>query len=61
MGKTWVMGDPRFDADEAIKVSKFVTGQGGAITGDAPIERSGRLSQPFLERLAAVGKALGRR
>ena len=61
LGKTWGMGEPRFDADEAIKWSNFVIGQGGVITWDAPVERTGRIPQPFLDRLAAVGKALSRR
>jgi len=28
---------------------------------DAPIQRNGLISQPFIDQLTAVGKALGRR
>ncbi|MBI1898008.1 MAG: alpha-L-fucosidase [Acidobacteria bacterium] len=61
MGRTWGMGEPRFDAAEAIQWSKAVTGHGGAITWDVPVERNGRISEPVLDRLLAIGKALGRR
>lgn len=60
MGKTWGMGDPRFDAAEVIQWSKMITGHGGVITWDVPIERSGRISEPFLKRLAAARDAVGR-
>ncbi len=60
MGKTWGMGDPRFDAAEVVKWSTMITGQGGVITWDVPIERNGHIAQPFVERLEAAAGAVGR-
>jgi hypothetical protein len=36
------------------------TSKGGVLTWDIPIQSGGLMSQPFMDQLAAVGKALGR-
>ncbi len=61
LGETWGMGSPRFTVEQVVEYSRNVANQGGAITWDTPIEHGGVFSRPFLEQLAAVGKALGRR
>jgi hypothetical protein len=61
LGRTWGMGTPRFSTDQVVKWSQGVWKQGGAITWDTPIQPNGRIAQPFLAQLAAVGKALGPR
>ena len=61
LGRTWGMGDPRFKTEEVVEFSKKITGFGGAITWDTPVQLNGTISPAFLEQLAAVGKALGRK
>lgn len=61
LGKTWGSGAPRFPAEEAVAFSRKIADAGGVITWDTPIQRGGTFSQEFLDQLAAVGKAIGRR
>jgi hypothetical protein len=61
LGATWGMGSPRFSAEQAVNWSRKVTESGGAITWDVPVESNGTISQPFLDQLAAVAKALAGR
>ena len=58
LGKTWGMGEPRFTAEQVVKFSRTILEAGGAITWDVPVQLNGRISQPFLDQLAALGKAL---
>jgi hypothetical protein len=58
LGKTWGMGEPRFTAEQVVKFSRTIQEAGGVITWDVPVQLNGLISQPFLEQLAAVGKAL---
>ncbi len=58
LGKTWGMGEPRFSEEQVVTFSRTVAGAGGVITWDVPVQLNGRIAQPFLEQLAAVGKAL---
>jgi hypothetical protein len=58
LGETWGMGAPRFTAEQVVGYTRKVRELGGAVTWDVPIELNGTISQPFLERLAAVGEAL---
>lgn len=57
LGKTWGMGEPRFTAEQVVNYSRTVWQAGGAITWDVPVELNGRIPEPFLQQLAAVGKA----
>jgi hypothetical protein len=61
LGETWGMGAPRFSVDQITGWSNQVAKEGGVITWDVPIQRSGLIAQPFLDQLAAVGKALNNR
>ena len=58
LGKTWGQGDPRFSVEQIITWSRNVTGQGGVLTWDVPIQPSGLISPPFVDQLTAVGKTL---
>jgi hypothetical protein len=58
LGQTWGIGEPRFSAGQAAGYSIKFKELGGAITWDTPVLLNGTISQPFLEQLAAVGKAL---
>jgi len=60
LGQRWGMGEPRFSAEQVIKWSQNLRKQGGVITWDVPIQPDGLIVQPFVDQLAAVGKALHR-
>lgn len=57
LGQTWGMGVPRFTTSQVIDFTRKVRDAGGAVTWDVPVERNGTISQPFLDQLAALGKA----
>ena len=59
LGKTWGLGEPRFTAEQVAAHSRNVWNAGGAVTWDVPVQLNGTIAQPFLEQLAAVGKARG--
>jgi hypothetical protein len=58
LGEKWGTGSPRFSTGQVVKWSQSIRKQGGAITWDVPIQPSGLIAQPFIDQLAAVGKAL---
>jgi hypothetical protein len=58
LGQRWGSGTPRFSTEEAVSWSRKVHDAGGVITWDIPIRASGLLSEPFMDQLTAVGKAL---
>ena len=59
LGETWGKGTPRFTTDQAIANTRKVRDAGGAVTWDVPVELNGTISQPFLDQLAGLSKALG--
>lgn len=59
LGERWGMGSPRFGTEQVIAWSRKIRDAGGVITWDVPIQPNGLMSQPFMDQLAAVGKALG--
>jgi alpha-L-fucosidase len=61
LGKRWGMGSPRFSKEQVVKWSQDIRSKGGVITWDVPIQSNGLISQPFMDQLTAVGKALGGR
>ena len=61
LGTTWGMGTPRFTTEQVIDYTRKVRKGGGAVTWDVPVGLDGTISQPFLDQLAALGKALGTR
>jgi len=60
LGERWGMGQPRFSTEQAVAYSRKITGDGGLITWDVPVQNNGLIAEPFLEQLRAVGKAVGR-
>jgi hypothetical protein len=58
LGTSWGQGTPRFTTDQVIEYTKKMLEVRGAVTWDAPVELNGTLSQPFLDQLTALGKAL---
>ena len=61
LGERWGMGAPRFTVEQVTGFSRKVAEAGGVITWDTPTQTNGLLSQPFLDLLTAVGKAIGKR
>ncbi len=58
LGTTWGMGTPRFTADQVVEYTRKVTGAGGAVTWDVPLQLNGTISEPFLTQLKVLGKAI---
>lgn len=61
LGQRWGTGSPRFSKEQVVTFSRKIRDSGGVITWDVPIQPNGLISQPFLDQLTAVGKALPRR
>ncbi len=58
LGTTWGKGTPRFSTDQMIAYTRKIRDSGGAVTWDVPADLNGAISQPFLDQLSALGKAL---
>jgi alpha-L-fucosidase len=58
LGEHWGRGTPRFKTEQVVQWSRAIHDKGAVITWDVPIQPDGLISQPFIEQLAAVGKAL---
>jgi hypothetical protein len=61
LGTQWGRGTPRFSTDQVITFTRTVTEAGGVVTWDTPIQRNGTFAPAFVEQLAAIGKAIGRK
>ena len=57
LGEAWGMGAPRFTADQVVEFTKKIRDFGGSVTWDVPVTIDGTITDPFLEQLAALGKA----
>jgi hypothetical protein len=60
LGEKWGMGAPRFTPDQIVAYTKKIRDFGGSVTWDVPVELDGTIAQPFLDQLAALGKAFRR-
>jgi hypothetical protein len=58
LGERWGMGAPRFTNDQAVAYTLKVHKAGGVLTWDTPLQKNGLISQPFLDQLRAIGKAV---
>ncbi len=58
LGETWGKGTPRFSSEQVVTWTRSVVSQGGAVTWDTPVQTNGLISQPFLEQLSALNRAL---
>jgi len=57
LGEKWGSGVPRFSTDQVVEYTKKIRDFGGSVTWDVPVELDGAIKQPFLDQLAALGKA----
>jgi hypothetical protein len=58
LGRTWGLGEPRFQADDVLAWARKTFQARAVVTFDAPIQKTGLISQPFLKQLQAVGQTL---
>jgi hypothetical protein len=61
LGEKWGSGAPRFTTDQVITYTKKIRDFGGSVTWDVPVKLDGTIPQPFLDQLAALGKAFPKR
>jgi Alpha-L-fucosidase len=61
LGATWGKGSPRFSDEQVILWTRKVARSGGGVTWDVPVGPDGLIQTPFLEQLAGIGRALGRK
>ncbi|HUA99514.1 MAG TPA: hypothetical protein VMA34_14380 [Terracidiphilus sp.] len=57
LGQTWGRGTPRFTTDQVVAFTQKLRDHGGSVTWDVPVELDGTITAPFLDQLAALGKA----
>lgn len=58
LGECWCKGSPRFPDELVVGYTKHVTGHGGVVTWDVPIEQSGLIPAAFAEQLQVLGKSM---
>jgi hypothetical protein len=58
LGSTWGMGQPRFTTEQVLAWSDKLKNSGATVTMDVPIQKTGLISQPFLDQLRAVSQRL---
>jgi len=59
LGTTWCGGQrPQWPDDKVIGLTRQIVEQGGVVTYDVPIQKTGLIPQPFVEQLRAIGTAL---
>jgi hypothetical protein len=58
LGERWGMGSPRFSNEQLVSWSRKIADAGGVVTWDAPIQKNGTISQPFMDQLAVIGKGM---
>ena len=58
LGKTWCRGDRPQQTDEKIVgYTRQIAEKGGVVTYDVPINKAGRIPEPFIKQLRAIGRA----
>lgn len=59
LGSTWSWGEkPRFPDALVVAYTAYVKSRRGVVTWDVPVEAKGRIAEPFIRQLRAVGHAL---
>jgi alpha-L-fucosidase len=59
LGTTWCGGQqPQWPDDKVIGLTRQIVEQGGVVTYDVPIQKTGLIPQPFVEQLRAIGTAM---
>lgn len=59
LGTTWCAGErPQWPDEKVAALARQLADKGGAITFDVPILKSGRIPEPFVGQLRAIGRAM---
>jgi predicted GH43/DUF377 family glycosyl hydrolase len=59
LGTSWCTGQgPQWPDAKIIALARQITGKGGAVTFDVPIQSGGLIPGPFLAQLRAIGQAM---
>jgi len=58
LGQRWSGGEPRFSEAQVVEWSTAIVKKGGVVTWDVPTSPSGRISEPFVRQLKAIGDAV---
>ena len=58
LGQTWGKGNPRYTDEQVINCSRNIIKANGAITWDCPVLPSGLISEPFLNQLTTLSRAI---
>ena len=58
LGPSWAQSPPRFTDEQVIALTRNVTGKGGVVTWDVPINADGSIPEPFADQLRALGAAM---
>ncbi len=57
LGESWCKGErPQWSDEKIVGLVRQILQKGGVVTFDVPIRLSGRIPQPFIDQLRAVGK-----
>ena len=56
IGETWGSGPPREIPEQIAAWTRKMSLAGGAATWDVPLERNGRIAEPFVEHLRALAR-----
>ena len=59
LGKSWCQGEqPQWPDQKIMDLTRQIQDKGGVVTFDVPIRVEGKIPQPFIEQLQAVGRSL---
>jgi hypothetical protein len=58
LGHRWSGGDPRLPDAQVAEISAAIAQHGGVVTWDVPHGPTGRISDPFMRQLKAIGEAV---
>jgi hypothetical protein len=58
LGRTWGRGEPRFTDEQTVQYSQNLHTNKAVVTWDVPVMLDGRIAEPFLKQLRAIGSAL---
>ena len=58
LGPEWGGGPPRLTAELVAGYTRFVTDHDAVMTWDLPIEKDGRIPEPFMKQLRTIGKTM---
>ncbi len=58
LGHRWSGGEPRLPDAQVAEISATIVQHGGVVTWDVPHGPTGRISDPFMRQLKAIGEAV---